>query len=457
VIGVEIKNFQAIDHLKLEIEGFTALVGRTNIGKSSVVRALKTALSGGSGSNFVRHDARTCARILTNAKSCKCCSSVKVMFGEGQGFLWEKGVKGINRYTVWKDGVEAVYDRVGQNMDLPEVLAGQFAPVKLGPTQALLQVTSQFEAPFLLDLSGGAVADVLSDIGQLDEINHAMGAVNKDRRAAIATRKVREADVEALGAKLEAYATLDDHLARVQAVRLQGARVAELSQRFTLLARLLDEVGAISRAVRQIQAALLHRVPESSGVMEASEVLGKVSDFQAAWVSRSGDMARLERALKPALPELQAITARAESWRKVCSWQGVLGAREHAMERLAKVELVRVPAVPWKVTLESFRRVSGWLALLTGMKATFDKAAKLQKVTLPDVTQVTGLLRRAVEAARLATILSRLEEQIERDDAQLQACLVETRDVLAEFRALGVCPTCNQDISPEHVVACTGE
>src|SRR5690606_9061985 len=253
------------------------------IGKSSIVRALKAALAGGSGSDFVRHDARACARIVAGAKSCKCCSSVKVMFGEGQGLLWEKGGK-VNRYTVWKDGREAIYDRVGQAMDLPEVLGAEFAPVKLGAKDSLLQVTTQFEAPFLLDLSGGAVADVLSDIGQLDDINQAMAAVSKDRRTAIATRKVRESDVKALGEQLEAYSTLDAHLTRVEAARGQGVHVTTTSQRLALLDRLIAEVTTISRDTKRLKAALERAVPEATPLRAVAERYGRACAFQEALV-----------------------------------------------------------------------------------------------------------------------------------------------------------------------------
>ena len=46
MLDVEIRNFQSIDHVHLRVEGFTALVGRSNIGKSAVVRAVKAALTG---------------------------------------------------------------------------------------------------------------------------------------------------------------------------------------------------------------------------------------------------------------------------------------------------------------------------------------------------------------------------------------------------------------------------
>lgn len=454
MIDVEIKNFQAIDELKLEIEGFTALVGRTNIGKSSIVRALKTALSGGSGSGFVRHDARTCSRILSGAKSCKCFSSVKVMFGEGQGFLWEKGGKGINRYTVWKDGNQAVYDRVGQSMDVPEVLGAQFAPVKLGPEDSLLQVTDQFDAPFLLNLSGGVVADILSDIGQLDDINQAMAAVSKDRRAAIAARKIREGDAEALGRQLEAYAALDQHLVNVGAIRAEGVRVTEMSGRLVLIDRLIEEVTAASRSLKQIRAALEHSVPEAKLFRTTFDVIGRLHALQQAWDRRVADEAALTRALQPELPVVRRLTAAVSHWRRVCEWQTALVERERAVERLAKTEQASLPSEKsWKA-LQLLKKISGWLRALGDLKATFEKAARLQKVKLPELAPFGSLCKRLADVDRLLTLQQRLEREIERDSQQSAACAAEVSSILAEFASLGVCPTCHQGISPEHVVAC---
>ena len=63
---VEVRNFQSVEHAVFRIEGFTALVGRSNIGKSALVRAVKAALTGATGTDFVRHGG-LCARRLKDA------------------------------------------------------------------------------------------------------------------------------------------------------------------------------------------------------------------------------------------------------------------------------------------------------------------------------------------------------------------------------------------------------
>lgn len=455
MIDVEIKNFQAIDSLTLRVEGFTALVGRTNIGKSSIVRALKCALSGGSGSDFVRHDARSCSRILNKAKSCKCFASVKLMFEEGQGFLWEKGAKAMNRYTVWKDGVEAVYDRVGQSMELPDFLATHFAPVLLGPNNSLLQVASQFDAPFLLDLSGGAVADILSDIGKLDDINHAMAAVAKDRRSSVAIRKVREEDVKELSQRLAGYTSLDPHLQRVRDLEGSAKLARETASRRDRAERFIEEATEATRVMRRLTTSLEPSLRGSAPLLGASKRLGLVDGFVNGWGAREGAVARLERGLGPHPPELGAIASRAAQRSKLLQLERGLIERERVVEGLAKTELVEVPLEPGlRRRAADVALLSRWLDSLAKIKVVFAKATSCQGLSLEDPKPVASLAARLSKADGLAVRLDRLDVEIERLVVLEAESQKDRRAVLAEFSTLGICPACHQDISPVHVVAC---
>lgn len=451
MIDVEIRNFQAIDFLALKVEGFTALVGRSNIGKSSIVRALKCALSGGSGSDFVRHDARTCTRVINSAKSCKCFSSVKLGFGEGQGFLWEKGSKGLNRYTVWKDGVESVYDRVGQSIELQEFLGSQFAPVKLGPSNAVLQVSSQFEAPFLLDLSGNIVADILSDVGQLDDINQAMAAVSKDRRSAIATRKVREADLKAMGLALGTYEGLDAHLKRVRSLQSQNAEIKETERRGHLAGRLITEVTEVIIVIRRVNAALAPALPDASAVLGTSKKLGQASVFVEEWEAGEQAAAVLSRALAPALPAVEALTVASVRWSRSSAWEVALLERERLIEHLKGVESVELPLEgPLRSHAVKVTRVEGWLREIASLKTAFVKGLEVQRTALPELQPVVDSFWKLSQLDLLARRLTRLSSEVTSTEELLSESESEGAAVLAEFSALGLCPTCRQNIGPEH-------
>jgi DNA repair ATPase RecN len=210
VIDVEIKDFQSIERVVLTIDGFTALLGRSNIGKSAVIRAMKAALTGSAGTAFVRHGP-SCARRVKKTKTCKCFSSVHLR-GKDFDLLWEKG-DAINRYTY--NG--QVYDRAERGV--PEFLLDKFALVKVGDDQKLLQCSDQFYPIFLLDQTGGVVAEVLSDAARLDRINVAMKLAEKDRREAVSVRKVREQDLTLLAEKIGRFDGLDNVLSEVQATQ----------------------------------------------------------------------------------------------------------------------------------------------------------------------------------------------------------------------------------------------
>jgi len=45
-VKIRIKNFQSIEDLEIEVRGFTAITGKTNIGKSAIMRAISSAMLG---------------------------------------------------------------------------------------------------------------------------------------------------------------------------------------------------------------------------------------------------------------------------------------------------------------------------------------------------------------------------------------------------------------------------
>lgn len=453
MIEVEIKNFQAIDDLKLAVEGFTALVGRSNIGKSSIVRALKCALSGSSGSDFVRHDARLCPRLLTGAKTCKCFASVRLTFGPGEAILWEKGARGINRYTVWRNGVESVYDRVGQSVDLPDFLESKFAPVKLGPSESLLQVSSQFDAPFLLDLSGPAVASVLSDIGQLDDINQALAAVAKDRRAAVSTRKVREEDIAELDRRLQLYERLDDHLLRVQRLEVRSAGIEQLCARLRLAERLITGVTDAARALRRVASAAEARPPEPTGLLAAAGRLKQACGFIEGVETKLRAARALKASLMPALPKVEAVVVAAQRLERAKTLEARLRTQQQTLGCLQAAAGAAIPTGH-----EGIREVALGLARvlrleqhLSALRGVSDMARKVEAVAVPDMPSTGVPLQRLVAASGLLMRLERLEQDITRTQRAADEATAEVAKVRGEFSGLGLCPTCRQGIRPENV------
>lgn len=316
MIEVEISNFQSIEHVVLPINGFTTLVGRSNIGKTAVIRAVKAALTGRAGNNFVRHGP-TCARLV-GQKKCKCFASVHIQ-APGLDLLWEKG-DAVNRYIV--NGT--TYDKVERGT--PSFLTPDFLPLRVADKQVLLQVADQFRPIFLLDASGPAVADTLSDVARLDQINVASKLADKDLREVRATLKVRHKDVHELADGLATYDGLDDAIKPVEGVQKRLDGLQGLEGRLSVLERFTGQIKDKALDLRRLEGLGDIVIPEITRL----EDLWKTFDWIAV---RLGTLRRFKQFFKsrPTVedpPEPQALLKALKDYEQVRLLQRRHGALE---------------------------------------------------------------------------------------------------------------------------------
>ena len=112
-VKVGIKCFQSIDVLDFEVFGFTAITGRSNIGKSAIMRAISRSIMNDPVINMVRRGEKFVTVELNSDK---------------WGYKWEKGDgNGINRYTIG----DRILDKTGQNQ-LLEIKEMGFGSIRIG-------------------------------------------------------------------------------------------------------------------------------------------------------------------------------------------------------------------------------------------------------------------------------------------------------------------------------------
>jgi len=393
VLDVEIRNFQSIEKASFQIDGFTVVVGRSNIGKSALVRAIKAALTGASVSSFVRHGAG-CLRRTKQAKTCKCFASVHLKT-EGFDLLWEKG-DSLNRYTF--NGV--IYDKAERGT--PDFLQPVFAPVKVGDKQELLQVSDQFSPIFLLDQTGGAVADTLSDVARLDRINSAMRLAEKDRKEAVSTRKVREKDVVALRSKLTAYDGLDDVL------------------------------GAVQRTTESQDA-----------ILRQERVLAQVDTFLQSATALAATLRDLAKGASVVVPDPKSIKDMARALESINAYMTQLEDRRQGVTHLASVEQVEIPSATSLTTgLSSLQQLNRWVQQLAEIKGWLISGKSLDGFSVPSPEGLHAgwsNLRNLDVFTQKYEALTQTCSDLERD---LEETVKEEQALNEERDALGVCPTC---------------
>ena len=211
-INVIIRDFQSIKEINIDIAGFTAITGKSNIGKSAIIRSIYSSLVNGPVGGLVNKNAVSTSVIINN---------------DNWGFKWEKG-GGLNRYTIGSE----VFDKVG---------AGQFelirnigfGSVKLGDKEVYPWCASQFKPVFLLDETGPSLSDFISDVSRLNVLQEAVNINVRNKKKFIDLSKNKLEEIENDKELLKSLDGLDD-LANLETdIECQIKSISELEEKIS--------------------------------------------------------------------------------------------------------------------------------------------------------------------------------------------------------------------------------
>lgn len=393
---VTIENFQSIEKVALDIQGFTTITGDSNIGKSALVRAIRFALTNASGTYFVRHLPQ-CGK--TETRKCKCVSRVHLQ-AEGLDLLWEKGDM-CSRYVV--NGT--TYDKPGKGQ-LEFLNDLGFSTAKVGSDTALLQSAPQFKPIFLVDQSGPAIAESIADVSKLQRVNQASKAADRERREMAAAVKTSESIIADTKLSLLSF----DRLSAVQelyskALTLEGL-VTKSHSKLDALSSFLSQVNTTLESKKQLEAFLVGLVSDTNPTTEAVD----------SWVA------------------LTSCFKRAVSLRAI-------------LATLSKVELVRPPEV---VEVERrHRNLATLTRYLSKLNHTREAVHRSSSVEVPtpsgDLSDVVGKLRGYRSLSLYQSKLARLQRSEKELILELSAAAEEESGVLLELSELPkVCLECGR-------------
>lgn len=373
MLEVEIHNFQSISREVVQLEGFTALVGRSNIGKSAVVRAVKAALTGASVENYVRHSHATCARLLKGNKKCKCFCHVRM---ESPGFrlVWEKG-DAVNRYEFGVGEEQQEYTVVGKGA--PEFLQDGFLPVKVGDSKEMLQFSDQFHPVFLLNQSGGVVADVLSDVARLDHINRAMSAVEKDRKDLASKVKLRKQDATTLQTKVDSFADLEDTLKAVADVEQRELQVNEAQGKADQLVGFAAGVRDLALQVKALMSVEKIEIPVCAEVVQKGQAFDRLGDFLAKVESKAAVVEALDGVEDVEIVSLAPLAEKKQAYDSLTDWLAVLRRYKVMLAGLKGVGDIELPP-DYENLWEKFDRFQMVVGFLHSATTTRDAWRKLE-------------------------------------------------------------------------------
>lgn len=280
-LKIELENIQAIEKATVEVEGFTAVVGRSNSGKSSIIRGLSAAFTNKSPKSLYRRGSKK-SRVSID-------DDVKNIHIE-----WEKGASVSPSYKL--NGED--HTKVGKEVP-SQVQDWGFKDVKVNDDTLEVQFAKQHKYLFLLDKSGSFVADFISKITKVDVLSGALKDCESDLRATAESIKAADAELEHLAIDISKFGTLD----------ACGFKV-----------------GDTFEAYKVIQAI--------------EKVIGELCQFEQELETCKASLTALK-----GLPEISSCDFDINGLNQMCAWIGELDEKKNEYVELKKVQECIVPEV----------------------------------------------------------------------------------------------------------------
>lgn len=257
-----VKNYQSIQSADLQIQGFTAVTGKSNLGKSALIRAATGAMFGQLGEAFIR-------RLEMQ-------TAVGVWFDDGLVLKWYKvptDKKSPGRQTQLVIN-EQKYTRLGREHPTLTAPLG-FKTIDLSAGGLRPQVALQFDKPFLVAENDSVVAEAFKVLGRGDVVAKARDAVKKDWGLLAAELKLRAEDLVKAEAEARAYDWVPALKTEFQNAegRLRAA-LAEKDKREGILAKVAELRGV---ALFELPAAVIVTEP-LPGVLDTIIVLKSMGE-----------------------------------------------------------------------------------------------------------------------------------------------------------------------------------
>jgi len=414
VLKVELENIQAVKKASIEIEGFTAVVGRSNSGKSSLIRGMHAALTNKSP--------KTLFRTGTNQSSVKIEDVAKNISIE-----WKKGDK-INAYLI--NGKE--FTKVGK--DVPkDVEEFGFKDIRVNDEPLEVQFARQHEYIFLLNRSGGFIADFISKITKADVLTGAVKDCESDIRKCNENIKSSQKEKDRLDLQLQRFISVDKIDTDLDET------IKDIKKSITLH----EDVIFLDASLRsfedfQNQIKKLKNLPE---ILFVDFDINAIENIDCYIQGR--DDLKAELSVLSKIPDVPKAEFNLQSLLSIESWVLERDIQKNKYVPLKTLNDFSVPSLDFK------------LADLELIEITY-KSLKSRIPNLPDVPELETVSEKISDINNIE-LFRKDYTSVEADIISIQKQLKDTSDQIKNFfdqkkkmqKDLGDCPTCGRGFDGE--------
>ena len=383
---IKINNFQSLREVEFDVPvGVTAVTGDSDIGKSSVIRALRSLFIGWSSNGDVRHGESNSELYVED---------------DDYSVLREKGKK--NRYEVVVNGEKTELEKVGRNLP-DEVEKLGVRKISLENNVVLTpQIQGQHQYIFLLDKFETDVAIALGAISRASIPTKASRLCGKDIKQISSDIEYKESDLKSVGGKLEAFSGLDG---------------------------LIDSIDEIEKVKKEVvkKEITLDRVKEYIKVNREFNALNEVDGVEV-----------------PDISEGRLLT---NNYGILCSLVKDLSRLKSEYSGFNRVVSIEVPEIfVDEEDIRKFRDLKSLIKSYNSYKYVSDLTKEIKEVV--DESDLLRVQESVEELKILKNHFNDLKSSekivldIESEFSQIEDDL---KNVISEISKFKVCPTCNKE------------
>jgi len=348
---IVLENFQGFERGEFNLSpNLNILVGVSNVGKSSVARALSLVLYNQWDKSWVRYGSKFCRITLETST--------------GIVVVREKGDK-VNKYTLrLPDFPEQVFESFGTTTPEQVQQALKIHEVQIDTTDKLnLNLAGQMDALFLLSQTGSYRAKVLGKLSGATYLDHAIRELNKDKRRITAEKDAKDLEVIELKAQVDKYGALGALSGTISALESRLTSLTRSQERVEQIRSLLERVKVLKDSwTREHQKAELlalfdleavkNLTPRVDKIKAISLLLSKVVGFKRTYLQQT----KLNELLNPIdLSVINRLADKAGNVKLIKDLAGRIGRNKS--ELVAKTNELQASEASYLETAELYTRL----------------------------------------------------------------------------------------------------
>lgn len=263
--SLDIRNFQSLHHVQIDLAPFTVIVGASSSGKSALTRALRTLIANRRGADWITHGERS--------------SSITARTSHGTVTLNRaRSTASGNEYIVRPNdpahplAPQQTYTKLGGDTP-PEVT--EF--IGIDPKDPIT-FAGQFDRPYLLDDSAGEVARTLGSLTNVNVIFEASRESTRRRLDASRVLKTKADDLAQIKARIPEYRGIKAQVASLEQANEHIDIARSAQQSITSLTAALEARAVARTHLESIAPRIAMVIPSEEPIIEAGTALTAYRD-----------------------------------------------------------------------------------------------------------------------------------------------------------------------------------